>query len=75
MTQTHDGSPKLWDVWVRYWPTKAEIKKGRKKGEAECVTIKGKGRHVPLPQRDALALVNKLVKDGVYQDVWTEEVL
>lgn len=75
MTQTHDGSAKLWDVWVRYWPTRAEIKKGLRKGKAECVTLKGKGRHRPLPQQQAMDLAAELGKNKAYQEVWTEEVL
>ena len=75
VTQTHDGSAKLWDVWVRYWPTKAEIKKGLKLGRAECVTLPGKGKHKPLPQQEAIALADRLLRKKVYQDVWTQEVL
>lgn len=74
VTQTHDGSAKLWDVWVRYWPTKAAIKKGAKLGKEECITLPGKGKR-PLPQDEALALAAELRKNKAYQDVRIEEVL
>ncbi len=70
MTQTHDNSPKLWDVWVRYHP----------KG------IQNLTKKKPLPQGEAMALVENLKKGLVpkwvkldhnrpFKDVWCEEVL
>lgn len=74
VTQTHDGSAKLWDVWVRYWPTKAEIRKGFQLGREECVTSK-KGKYNPLPQHEAMELAAELRKNKAYQEVTIKEVL
>lgn len=75
MTQTHDGSAKLWDVWVRYWPTRAAIRRGEELGKEECVTRPKKGRHRPLPQDEAMKLAGELRKNKAYQEVRVEEVL
>ncbi len=69
MTQTHDNSPKLWDVWVRYQGMGPESLTGKK----------------PLSQVKAMAWVEMLKKGeapkGVklrkrpIEDAWCEEVL
>lgn len=74
MTQTHDGSGKLWDVWVRYWPTRAEIRKGLALGREECITLPGKGKR-PLPQHEAMTLAAELRRNKAYQEVRIQEVL